>query len=387
MWNKGQRALIRVFVVMFVTLALLMLVLDVLFLDRMDLSFWGLLLGVVSDLIFGYAFTSFILGLYFIWRFRGEGIVPLRRLLVTAARVALVVAFAFTLMVAVVNLHLDLSSATGWDLLDTSAALSVLVMVVLFMVIFMVVLLSQLVILVGGFGIMGVLYVLESGGTPWLLRTLEGITRREDVRARVIMWFFGIPGALDTDVVLVDEPVRETAFPWDRFRTAVLWQVAFGVILAIYVSLNPWLLRNYSMDELFQFMSTAFVALPLLVVPWFIHRRLDSRFKGVSRDFHLYKALRDRFTGLIIAGGTLFIFLRFAWERSSAEEILMAFSSYVVIMVLCIIVFTFVYFNFFENRLALRSYARWMEARAEAKVAGGDDGPDGDGAASSEEGS
>jgi hypothetical protein len=233
--------------------------------------------------------------------------------------------------------------------------------------------LAMLVVLVGGFGIVGMLHTLLVGGTPKLIEKLEGITRKEDTESRALMWFFTIPAALDTDVVLVDEPSPEKEFPWDRFRTAVLWQVAFGMIIAIYVSLNPWLLRAFSMNQLLRFMSTAFVIIPWLVMPWFIHRRLNARFRGVNRDFHYYSAFKDRFTRLIIAGGTLLIFLKFAWETSSPEDILTAFSSYVFIMVLCIIAFTFIYFNFFENELASETYRRWVENRAAKPEEGGED--------------
>ncbi len=197
---------------------------------------------------------------------------------------------------------------------------------------------------------------------------MEGISRKEDWESKAIMWFFTIPGALDTDMVLADEPTKETSFPWDRFRTAVLWQVAFGIIIAIYVSLNPWLLRNFSMDQLFRFMSTAFVVVPILVIPWFIFRRLNARFKGVAKDFTLYAALKDRMTRLIITAGTLLIFIRMALESVKLEDLLFALGSYIFIMVLCIIAFTFIYFNFFENKLAGETFNRWSEARADREV-------------------
>jgi hypothetical protein len=239
-------------------------------------------------------------------------------------------------------------------------------------------LLAMMVILVGGFGIMGMLYILEVGGVPKLINALEGITRKEDTGSKALMWFMLIPGALDTDMMLVEEPSQETVFPWRRFRTAVLWQVAFGVIIAIYVSLNPWLLRAFSVNELFRFMSTAFVVIPLIVIPWFIFKRLDARIKGVSRDFKLYASFKDRMTRIIIAGSTLLIFLRLAYESNDVMDIMLALTGYIFVMVLCIIAFTFIYFNFFENRLARECYLRWLVCRRstpdDATADGGEDG-------------
>ena len=77
----------------------------------------------------------------------------------------------------------------------------------------------------------------------------------------------------------------------------------------------------------------------------------------------LYAAFKDRMIRLIIAGGTLLIFLRIALETYEIMDILYAITSYIFIMVLCIIAFTFVYFNFFENMLAKECYVRWVEGK------------------------
>ncbi len=392
-WRDNERTFMRLFFVMFAVFVILQVILDFLVWEIFELSFWVFVLGIFRSLIFAYAITSFILGIVFVWRFKGEGIVPIRDILKTMGQVALVVALFFTLLFAA-----DLSGVLETGLYDASdgngpeitAARGLAMAVGFFALTFGGTLLAMLAVLVGGFGIIGMIFVFLVGGTPKLIEKLEGITRKEDTESKLIMWFFGIPAALDTDVLLVDEPAPETRFPWTRFRTAVLWQVAFGIILAIYVSLNPWLLREFSMGELFRFMSSAFVVLPFLVLPWFIHMRLSARYKGVSKDFYFYKAFKDRFTGLIIASGTLMIFLKFAYETSSIEEILAAFSSYIFIMVLCIIAFTFIYFNFFENPLAKEAYLRYVEAK-EGKVdteeaAEGSQGEDGE-EESSEQGS
>ncbi len=337
--------------------------------EVLDLSFWRIMLGLGQDLVVAYAFTSFILGLYFVNNFKGEGIVPLREILKTMVQVSVVVAVFFTILLA-----LDVGGHAETGLYDEggpemTTARYVVTGAGFLALTFGGTFVSMLAILVGGFGIMGMMYTFEVGGVPRLLHKLEGITRREDKEAKALMWFMLIPGALDTDVMLVDEPGRESVFPWDRFRTAVLWQIAFGIIIAIYVSLNPWLLRAFSVNELFRFMSTAFVVIPFIVIPWFIFRRLNARIKGVSKDFLLYASFKDRMIRLIIAGGTLLIFLRIALETYEIMDILYAITSYIFIMVLCIIAFTFVYFNFFENMLAEECYVRWVEGK---KAADGD---------------
>jgi hypothetical protein len=366
-WREDELRLIRVFAALFLAFTLVEFVYDIVYAEMLGLEFYSFLLGIGRNLVTAYAITSFLLGFVFVRRFRGEGIVPVREITVTMVQVAVVVAVFFTLLLGLdiggvfdTGLH-EADGGNGPEMTGTRAAT---VLVGFGLLTFGGTLLAMAVVLVGGFGIMGMIHVLMAGWTPKLIGDLEGITRREDRGSRALMWFLTIPRALDTDVVLVEEPTRETAFPWDRFRSAVLWQVAFGLIIAVYVSLNPWLLRSFSMNQLFRFMSTAFVVIPWMVIPWFIHRRLRARFKGVGRDFHFYAAFKDRSTRLIIAGGTILIFVKLAWETSSVEDILIAFSSYVFIMVLCIVAFTFIYFDFFENSLAVEVHSRWRGQRS-----------------------
>ncbi len=378
-WRGDERTLIRVFLVLFAVIAVAQISYDYWISHTLDLSFWKISIGIGQTLVIAYAITSFILGILFVYRFQGEGIVTFREVLRTMAQVSVVVAAFFTLLLVI-----DIADIADTQLHDAggpemTAARSLYVVGGFALLTFLGTLVAQLVVFIGGFGIIGMIYTFEVGGMPRLIRKVQGITAREDTQSKAIMWFLTIPGALDTDVVLVDEPQVETAFPWERFRTAVGWQVAFGIIIAIYVSLNPWLLRNFTLNQLFRFMSTAFVVIPIIVIPWFIHRRLNSRVKGVNRDFTLYAAMKDRIVRVIIAGGTLLIFLRLALESTDPMDLMVALTSYIFIMVLCIIAFTFIYFNFFENKLAQEVYVRWQEGAPAEEGPGDEDVVEGEG--------
>jgi hypothetical protein len=380
-WKRSERTLIRVFLILFIAFTIVQVVTDLIYRELMDRSFWTITLGIGQDLVVAYAATSALLGIYFVYAFKGEGIVPLREIVTTMFQVAVVIGLFFSILLAM-----------GWGGyigsvfpgVDEPAGSAVTVVelfvytVYFFAVVMATMFLAQLGVMVGGFGIIGMLYVFEVGGMPGLLYTLRGITRREDMESKVTMWFFTIHRALDTETVLVDEPGTEKTFPNDRFRRAVGWQVLFGFIIAVYVSLNPWLLRDFTISQLFRFMSTAFVVVPLMVLPWFIHARLNSRIKGTVKDFTIYAALKDRVVRLIIAGGTILIFVRMAMEEFTIEDLLAAFSSYIFVMVLCITAFTFIYYNFFENRLAEEIYRRWVrleEAREASEGSDEEEGP------------
>jgi hypothetical protein len=228
---------------------------------------------------------------------------------------------------------------------------------------------AVVVVMVGGFGLMGTLYMMEVGIIPKFLVKIQDVTAREGLEDKIMMWVFNIHSALDTETILLDEPSVEKTFPWKRFRTAVVWQILFSFVVAIYISLNPWLSDDLEIDRLFRFISVAIVTVPLLVIPWFIHKRLGSRIKGAHKDFFLYTAMRQRMVGLMVTAGTLLIFIRIALENYSPEEIIMNFVEFTFMMVLLMIAFSFIYFNFFENKLAMEVYRRWTEAKEQADAA------------------
>jgi hypothetical protein len=92
--------------------------------------------------------------------------------------------------------------------------------------------------------------------------------------------------------------------------------------------------------------------IPWLVLPWFIFRRLDAGIPGPSRKFMLYDGLRSRLFGTLVAIGTLITIIRLALRDIAISTILSSFFSYYTSFILLAAIFTFVYFNYFEDGLA-----------------------------------
>jgi hypothetical protein len=234
---------------------------------------------------------------------------------------------------------------------------------VLFIGAFLAVLLSFVLAMVFLFGFIGVIYLFMAGLAPLLLRWIRRITMRGHLKARTLGWLLLIPEHLDTGTLQVKAVKPEDEFPWGRFQRAFLWQVFFGLMIAVYVSLNPFFLRGAEIEELFNLMSNGFAIVSILVLPWFITLRLDARIEGPVRDFKVYEGIRSRMLRTFLAIGTIMIFLRFALEDLSPEKLLVNFAQYTIIIVLFTLLITYIYFNFFENDLAAKVVERlpWME--------------------------
>jgi hypothetical protein len=323
LWDPGERRLLYVFIGLFfffISLAVLVAY------WTQDWGFGNLVNGLLS----AFLFSTFFMGIPFYPRFRKRGIIPMRRLLYLFLGISLAFAILITTLVV-----LDTSGVieTGMSVTDETLTAEELIglTIVLFIGALLAALLSLLLALVFLFGFLGVTFLFMAGLVPLSLRWVRRITMRGHLKARALAWLLLIPEHLDTGTLRVKEVQPEKEFPWKRFQRAFLWQVFFGLMVAVYVSLNPFLLRSAELEELFNFMSNGFVIVPILALPWFITLRLDARIEGPVRDFKLYEGIRSRMLRTFLAIGTIMIFLRFAIEDISPQELIVSFANYTIL--------------------------------------------------------
>jgi hypothetical protein len=149
------------------------------------------------------------------------------------------------------------------------------------------------------------------------------------------------------------------------------WSTLFATVIAIDVSFNPFLRESFSIQQLFSIVSVASIFIPWLVLPWFIFRRLGAGIPGQRRVFGLYDGLRSRVYGLLVAMGTLVLVIRLALRDVPLATMLVSFVNYYMVFLLLGSLFTFVYFNYFEDGLAIevsRAYRRLVEKHKPARV-------------------
>ena len=170
---------------------------------------------------------------------------------------------------------------------------------------------------------------------------------------------------LETEKLHLGAPARSRRFPWKGYWRAMGWSVLFGTVIAIDISLNPFLRESFSVQQLFSVTSMISFFIPWLVLPWFIFRRLGAGIPGPKRKFMLYDGLRSRLLGTLVAVGTMITIIRLALRDIAVSTILSSFFSYYASFLLLAAIFAFVYFNYFEDGLAedvARRYERLKES-------------------------
>ena len=101
LWEGNEVTTVRVFFALFGAFSIAAVTYSFVVIKALELSFWRFILGLVTDLIIAFALASIVMGVYYVYLFRDEGIVPLKEVLKTVVQVALVVGLFFTILLAV----------------------------------------------------------------------------------------------------------------------------------------------------------------------------------------------------------------------------------------------------------------------------------------------
>ncbi len=323
---------------------------------------WAIL-PLVESLIGMINFTCFLMAIFLVGKFKGFGIYSFRgmwRIIFYASLVsAAIVSVVFMLdTLDVIDLGMSdegfTETSNNWEFILISIVLFLIFSVMIFAITGLIALIMM--------GFVGVLFLFIVGLVPLDLRWVKRITMRGHLKARALAWILLIPENLDTGTLTIRMPERETEFPWKRFWNSMTWMMAFNILIAIYVSLNPFFLRSASLEELIGFMSSGYIIVPIVVLPWMVIKRLDARIEGPVKDFRLFEGIRSRLVRTFMALGTLMIFIRFAVEDIAPERIIYNFGGYVLLSFFLLFAINYVYFNYFEYEMARTISERlpWM---------------------------
>lgn len=346
-WKRTDRRILWFFSVLFL--------LELSAVVAYGILFWPVdLVSLISSFLGGLIFVFSAAGILAFKYHNERGIIPMRTVLKRFAQISL----AASLVLAVI-LTVNIS-----DRVMDSLQLFV-TFVSIFAAMALAVFLALLLMLVMGFGIVGVLAVLERRFAPDILSDIGKITPttmnpgeggKTKATYRILRWLYDIPDVLDTSTLSLSRSAPRKVFPWQAFRTAMMWQVIFSAILAIYISLNPFLVGGADPTEqftnLFSLSSSLSFFIPFLVLPWFLYRRLNARIKGPVKDFKLYDGLKSRMAQTLTVVGMLIVFVRLALVSVDVQTIVGTFAIFYFFFVIGAMIFTFAYFNYFDDDLA-----------------------------------
>lgn len=232
---------------------------------------------------------------------------------------------------------------------------------VIFIIFFISYVFAFIVILIQGFGLVSVVVMFQRKYFSKVLEDIKMINDKlddnKDFFERMyflfLRWVFDIPNVLKSSEINIDGSNFKKNFSWEKFKKAFILETLIAFVIAIYISLNPILLQERSLSELFTFASTLSYFIPVMVLPLFIFLKLQVKIPGPANDFDLFDGIKSRLLSLILALGTIIFFIRLAIETVNYEVLFYSFIFYFVGFLINAFFITFVYFNYFENCLAV----------------------------------
>ncbi|HUV25086.1 MAG TPA: hypothetical protein VMW26_06630 [Methanomassiliicoccales archaeon] len=327
----------------------------------------GDLTDVPASVMIALMLAFFITGLVSIILQRRIVKIPVRKILVWFILASLLLGVSFALVLYTLDLTNSVELTFG-----TENEVKSLLLIGVFLVSFVVAIIVELFLLVLGFGAIGVVIALERRYSPKILVRLANLSdnKKKGLFDSIIAWIFNVPPYLDSSTLKVNYP-RGERFPWRRFWKATGWEVLFAALVALYISLNPFLLSGIRIEQLFSTLTSASYLLPLIILPWFIYAAIDAKITGVTKDFRLYDGIKSKVFQTIGLLGTIVIFIRFALERNSGVTILLLFTGFIVIFLIVATLFNFIYFNSFEEDLGADVCETFESMRSARKSEGG----------------
>jgi hypothetical protein len=93
--------------------------------------------------------------------------------------------------------------------------------------------------------------------------------------------------------------------------------------------------------------------IPVVVLPWFVYKRLGASIKGLTKPFTLFNGIRARIFQSYLASGTIVILVRLSFSEVAVafSSYLSGFAAFTASLLGVSLICTFVYINYFENDL------------------------------------
>ncbi|MHA1969363.1 MAG: hypothetical protein ACW964_16385 [Candidatus Hodarchaeales archaeon] len=288
--------------------------------------------------------------------------------IISALIIAIVITIIFYLLLSLTDI-LD-----GYFTINQKDNFNVYLIFWVFTYLFLGIFVMQLLLFLMGFGVNGILTAVERGVGPETMlfisrishKTSKSMKKKEPrlyLRYHTLRWRFNIPNNLNTKPLTVSKVKPRSQFPWKQFKSAIIWENLFGIVLSINISLNPLLLNEISIEELFATSSFIGAFILILIFPFLIYNRINAIIGGVKKPFKLEAGLRNRTFQIIAGVGTLIFLIRFILQDFILETVILSFFIFFLAYLAISIILTFIYYNYFEDDLARDIANRYFEVK------------------------
>ncbi len=175
-----------------------------------------------------------------------------------------------------------------------------------------------------------------------------GFDRQDPWSRRIAAWLLSMPRVLEPSTLRLDLQPLEERMSRKRLLEAVGWQMILGMVLGIYVSLNPALLSILPFAQTYALVSIPVGLIPLLILPILTLEALGAKVPGPRSDFFLHSGGRSRVLQVSLALGGLVWIIWWSASKVGAEIIMETFAIYAILLLLFSFLVSFIYFHFFE---------------------------------------
>lgn len=169
---------------------------------------------------------------------------------------------------------------------------------------------------------------------------------------KIAIWLFDVPDIIDVNDVVLD-PEEDDG----KFNKKVFNEVAFdifymGFIICSYIFLNPYFVNEMPIEEMIMVSMLLSLFIAALIIPWHIIRSVGAKAKSQApRDLYLWKGMKERLSMSILAI-TFFMMLitLLAYLDMDLSKVLITYGSYILLVGVTSIIYSFVYVNNFYNQ-------------------------------------
>ncbi len=217
----------------------------------------------------------------------------------------------------------------------------------------------------GGFGVVGLVVALQRRYFYTILSRIEalGLKRRPDLRDRFLSSLFNIREDTDTRNLTMEHSFTRNRMPWRELSELMTLGFLLGILVWLYLGLNPVLLNNFSMMEAMLMLFLISMYVPLFVMPWAIFKTLDVRICGEFRDVRLSREVLSTLRKTILPVLAITIYAIIAVNEMSLEIVLGSMFAATLFNMAVVGSTAMIFYFLFEKGLVESIVGRWKVFR------------------------
>ncbi len=198
-----------------------------------------------------------------------------------------------------------------------------------------------------------------------IIRTVEYINIKKKLSFidRAVVFAFNIPGDMDTRNILLEYDMRRDKLPWKEMGGTIFLGLMVGMLLWIYMSMNPAFMGNSSNYNTPMYVFSLVLLIPLFVLPWSIFKSLNVRIETNYREYRFYDGIKATLIRMALPVFATLIFIVIAINNTNIFIVLAYIITSGVTIALVIIFTSVIYYVMFEPILVNDINSKWKVLR------------------------